>query len=98
MECIPSEFLKKRPDPSILTRYRQLSRALRTPVDPLWVEHVFDKVTALVEEGDAAGLAAVVMELGATRGVLSNGARLAHAALEEVPDEPAAGYTARPGS
>jgi FlaA1/EpsC-like NDP-sugar epimerase len=80
------------------TPAQKIMRALRPTADPIWVEHVFDKVTALVEEGDAAGLAAVVLELGATRGALSNGSRWAHAALEEVPDEPAAGYTARPGS
>ena len=73
-------------------------RALRPSADPVWVEHVFDKVRALVDEGDAAGLAAIVLELGATRGALTNGSRWAHAALEEVPDEPAAGYPARPGS
>jgi len=85
----------ERPEP---TPAQKIMRALRTPVDPAWVEHVFDKVAALVEEGDAAGLAAIVMELGATRGALSDGSGLAHVALEEAPDEPRAGYTARPGS
>jgi FlaA1/EpsC-like NDP-sugar epimerase len=80
------------------TPAQKIMRALRPSADPAWVEHVFDRVSALVEEGDAAGLATIVMELGATRGALSNGSRWAHAALEEVPDEPAAGYTARPGS
>jgi FlaA1/EpsC-like NDP-sugar epimerase len=80
------------------TPAQKIMRALRPAADPVWVEHVFDKVAALVEEGDAAGLAAVVLELGATRGARSDGSRWAHAALEEVPDEPAAGYTARPGS
>jgi FlaA1/EpsC-like NDP-sugar epimerase len=80
------------------TPAQKIMRALRAPVDPSWVEHVFDRVAELVEDGDAAGLATVVTELGATRGALSDGSGWAHAALDEVPDEPAAGYTARPGS
>jgi FlaA1/EpsC-like NDP-sugar epimerase len=89
----------ERPEP---TPAQKIMRAGRTQVDPAWVEHVFDKVGLLVAEGDAAGLATVVMELGAARSSLaeahSDGARWARVGAEELPDEPAAGYTARPGS
>jgi FlaA1/EpsC-like NDP-sugar epimerase len=80
------------------TPAQKIMRARRTPVDPAWVEHVFDRVAALVEEDDAAGLASVVLALGASRNAAAGGSRFAHASLDELPDEPAAGYTARPGS
>jgi FlaA1/EpsC-like NDP-sugar epimerase len=89
----------ERPEP---TPAQKIMRARRTAVDPTWVEHVFDKVALLVAEGDAAGLATLVLELGATRGSLAeartNGARWARVGAEELPDEPAAGYSGRPGS
>jgi FlaA1/EpsC-like NDP-sugar epimerase len=85
----------EQPEP---TPAQKIMRAVRTPVDPAWVEHSFDKVALLVETGDAAGLAALVMELGVARSAVSNGSRWARVAAEVVPDEPAAGYTARPGS
>jgi FlaA1/EpsC-like NDP-sugar epimerase len=85
----------ERPEP---TPAQKIMRATRAPVDPAWVEHVFDKVEALVADGDAAGLAALVLDLGAARGGVVNAPRLAGAVSEVVPDEPTAGYTARPGS
>jgi FlaA1/EpsC-like NDP-sugar epimerase len=45
----------------------KILRAARPPVDPTWVEYVFDKVGLLVAEGDAAGLAAAVGELAGGR-------------------------------
>jgi FlaA1/EpsC-like NDP-sugar epimerase len=80
------------------TPAQKIMRAVRTPVDPSWVEHVFDKVELLVADGDAAGLAALVVELGAARGGVANRPRMAGAMSEVVPDKPTAGYTARPGS
>jgi FlaA1/EpsC-like NDP-sugar epimerase len=85
----------EKPEP---TPAQKIMRAVRTPVDPAWVEHSFDTVGTLVEAGDAAGLAALVVELGAARSALSDGARWARVAADVVPDEPAAGYTTRPGS
>jgi FlaA1/EpsC-like NDP-sugar epimerase len=85
----------ERPEP---TPAQKIMRAVRTPVDPVWVEHVFDKVEMLVADGDAAGLAALVVELGAARAAAANAPRLAGAVSEVVPDKPTAGYTARPGS
>jgi FlaA1/EpsC-like NDP-sugar epimerase len=54
----------ERPQP---TPAQKIMRAVRTPVDPAWVEYVFDKVSLLVAEGDAAGLAAAVAELAVAR-------------------------------
>jgi FlaA1/EpsC-like NDP-sugar epimerase len=85
----------EQPEP---TPAQKIMRAVRMPVDPAWVEHVFDKVTLLVAEGDAAGLAAIVGELGATRSALTSDSRWARVGSDVVPDEPTAGYTARPGS
>ncbi len=85
----------ERPEP---TPAQKIMRAIRAPVDPAWVEHVFDRIALLVASGDAAGLAAIVGELAATRGALTSGSRWARVGAEDIPDEPAAGYTARPGS
>jgi FlaA1/EpsC-like NDP-sugar epimerase len=85
----------ERPEP---TPAQKVMRATRAPVDPAWVEHVFDKIALLVADGDAAGLARIVGELSITRGALTNGSRWARVGADEIPDEPAAGYTARPGS
>jgi FlaA1/EpsC-like NDP-sugar epimerase len=54
----------ERPQP---TPAQKIMRAVRPPVDPAWVEYVFDKVSLLVAEGDAAGLAAAVAELADAR-------------------------------
>jgi FlaA1/EpsC-like NDP-sugar epimerase len=80
------------------TPAQKILRAVRTPVDPAWVEQVFDQISLLVDDGDAAGLAAVVVELGTTRSVLTSDSRWAGVGSDGVPDEPTAGYTARPGS
>jgi FlaA1/EpsC-like NDP-sugar epimerase len=84
------------------TPAQKIMRAVRAPVDPAWVEHVFDKVGLLVADGDPAGLAAAVGELGAARASLaearSNGRRAAAVGADELTIEPAAEYPARPGS
>jgi FlaA1/EpsC-like NDP-sugar epimerase len=49
------------------TPAQKIMRAGRPPVDPSWVEYVFDKIALLVAEGDAAGLAAAVGELAGGR-------------------------------
>jgi FlaA1/EpsC-like NDP-sugar epimerase len=49
------------------TPAQKIMRAARPSVDPAWVEYVFDKVSLLVAEGDAAGLAAAVAELAHAR-------------------------------
>jgi FlaA1/EpsC-like NDP-sugar epimerase len=85
----------ERPEP---TPAQKIMRAVRSPVDQAWVEHVFDKVELLVADGDAAGLATLVLELGAARGGVPNGSRWERVGSEVVPDEPTAGYIARPGS
>jgi FlaA1/EpsC-like NDP-sugar epimerase len=89
----------ERPEP---TPAQKIMRAVRAPVDPEWVEHVFYKVGQLVEDGDAAGLAAAVGELAAARSALAgaraNGSRWARVVPDEVPDEPAAGYPGRTAS
>src|SRR3954447_4974142 len=54
----------ERPEP---TPAQKIRRAVRPPLDPAWVEYVFDKVGLLVAEGDAAGLAAAVAELAGAR-------------------------------
>jgi FlaA1/EpsC-like NDP-sugar epimerase len=54
----------ERPQP---TPAQKIMRAVRSPVDPAWVEYVFDKVSLLVAEGDVAGLAAAVAELSVAR-------------------------------
>ncbi|HEX6026583.1 MAG TPA: nucleoside-diphosphate sugar epimerase/dehydratase [Solirubrobacter sp.] len=54
----------ERPEP---TPAQKIMRAARPPVDPEWVEYVFDRIATLVAEGDAAGLAAAVAELAGGR-------------------------------
>ena len=72
------------------TPAQKIMRAARPAVDPEWVEYVFDRISLLVAEGDAAGLAAAVAELAGGRtavveasaespgppGLLDSGARL----------------------
>jgi FlaA1/EpsC-like NDP-sugar epimerase len=57
----------ERPQP---TPAQKIMRAMRPPVDPAWVEYVFDKIGLLVVEGDAAGLATAVGELASARTAL----------------------------
>ena len=54
----------ERPQP---TAAEKISLAEREPLDPDWVEEVFDHVNMLVLEDDAAGLAAQVVELSRAR-------------------------------
>jgi FlaA1/EpsC-like NDP-sugar epimerase len=49
------------------TSTQKLLRALRPPVDPDWVEDTFDRIEALVREGDARALAATVAALATVR-------------------------------
>ncbi|MFL5821047.1 MAG: polysaccharide biosynthesis protein [Solirubrobacteraceae bacterium] len=54
----------ERPQP---TAAEKILLAEREPLDPNWVEEIFDQVNVLVLEGDAAGLAAKVAELSTAR-------------------------------
>jgi FlaA1/EpsC-like NDP-sugar epimerase len=45
----------------------KILRADRAPIDPAWVEEIFDQISLLVLEGDAAALAAKVGELAMDR-------------------------------
>jgi FlaA1/EpsC-like NDP-sugar epimerase len=54
----------ERPQP---TPAEKIMRAEREPLDPAWVEEIFDQVNVLVLEDDAAGLAAKVGELASVR-------------------------------
>src|SRR3954453_6934051 len=49
------------------TPAQRILRADRTPLDPEWVEDIFDQVGLSVLEGDAAGLAAPVASLASAR-------------------------------
>jgi FlaA1/EpsC-like NDP-sugar epimerase len=49
------------------TPAKKIMRAARPAVDPEWVEYVFDRISLLVAEGDATGLAAAVAELAGGR-------------------------------
>jgi FlaA1/EpsC-like NDP-sugar epimerase len=55
----------ERPQP---TPAEKIMHAQREPLDPNVVETMFDEIALLVLEGDAAGLAAKVAEMGADRG------------------------------
>jgi FlaA1/EpsC-like NDP-sugar epimerase len=61
----------ERPAP---TPAQKIMRAERVPADPAWVEWVFESVSLLIEEGDAAGLAGTVAELASSRMALPEGA------------------------
>jgi FlaA1/EpsC-like NDP-sugar epimerase len=50
-----------------LTEAEKILLAEREPLDPEWVEEIFDQVNMLVLEGDAAALAAKVAELSGVR-------------------------------
>jgi FlaA1/EpsC-like NDP-sugar epimerase len=54
----------ERPEP---TAAQRIMRAARAPIDPAWVDYVFEKVSLLVAEGDAAGLASAVAEFANRR-------------------------------
>ena len=54
----------ERPQP---TAAEKILLAEREPLDPDWVEEIFDQINVLVLEGDAAGLAAKVAELSRVR-------------------------------
>jgi FlaA1/EpsC-like NDP-sugar epimerase len=54
----------ERPQP---TAAEKILLAAREPLDPDWVEEIFDQVNVLVLEDDAAGLAAKVSELSTIR-------------------------------
>ena len=54
----------ERPQP---TPAEKILRAEREPLDPDWVEQIFDEIDLLVLEGDAAGLAARSSELAELR-------------------------------
>jgi FlaA1/EpsC-like NDP-sugar epimerase len=61
-EQLFNDYERSEPTPA-----KKIMRAARPPVDPEWVEYVFDRISALVAEGDAAGLAAAVAELAGGR-------------------------------
>jgi FlaA1/EpsC-like NDP-sugar epimerase len=52
------------PQPTVAAK---ILRAERAPIDPAWVEEIFDQIGLLVLEGDAAALAAKVAELAMDR-------------------------------
>jgi FlaA1/EpsC-like NDP-sugar epimerase len=90
------------------TEAQKIMRAERTPIDPGWVEHAFDRVTLLVLEGDATGLAATVCELALARAEMAdaraaNGRRAqrfigASDLFDDPTEEHPAEFPARPGS
>jgi FlaA1/EpsC-like NDP-sugar epimerase len=60
---------EERPIP---TAAEKIVRAERPPLEPEWVEQTFAEINLLALEGDAAGLAARVSELGASAAARSN--------------------------
>jgi FlaA1/EpsC-like NDP-sugar epimerase len=77
------------------TGAQKIMRAVRAPVDPAWVEYVFEHVGTLVAEGDAAALATAVGELATARAASAD---LASVGAEDVQDEPTGGYDGRPAA
>jgi FlaA1/EpsC-like NDP-sugar epimerase len=65
----------ERPEP---TGAGKILRAARAPAEPTWVEHAFDRISLLVLEGDAAGLAAAVSELALARAALASAGEDGH--------------------
>jgi FlaA1/EpsC-like NDP-sugar epimerase len=61
-EQLFNDYERSEPTPA-----KKIMRAARPAVDPEWVEYVFDRISLLVAEGDAAGLAAAVAELAGGR-------------------------------
>ncbi|HWM08773.1 MAG TPA: polysaccharide biosynthesis protein, partial [Solirubrobacteraceae bacterium] len=70
------------------TQAAKILRAARPAIDPAWVREIFDEISLLVLEGDAATLAAKVAELAALRA--------AAAAVPEPLEEPAVAPSAAP--
>jgi FlaA1/EpsC-like NDP-sugar epimerase len=75
----------ERPEP---TPAAKILRAARPAIEPRWVEDIFDEISLLVLEGDAARLAAKVAELAALRASVAAESAAAEAAVEEAGDEP----------
>jgi FlaA1/EpsC-like NDP-sugar epimerase len=53
------------------TPAQKILRAMRPAADPDWVEETFERIEALVRDGDVRALAATVSELSSTRAALS---------------------------
>jgi FlaA1/EpsC-like NDP-sugar epimerase len=70
----------ERPQP---TPVQKILRAEREPLDPGWVERIFQDVNLLVLEGDAAALAEQVSRLANVRGVPATGSPAATASDAE---------------
>jgi len=68
----------------------KILRAARPAIDPVWVEEIFDEVSLLVLEGDAARLAAKVAELATLRATA--------AAVAEAEETSAGGPSATAGA
>jgi FlaA1/EpsC-like NDP-sugar epimerase len=64
----------------------KILRAARPAVDPAWVGEIFDEISLLVLEGDAATLAARVAELAVERAAAATAAEPAEEPLEDVPE------------
>jgi FlaA1/EpsC-like NDP-sugar epimerase len=60
----------------------KILRAARPAIDPAWVQEIFDEISLLVLEGDAATLAARVAELAALRAAAATAAEVVE---ESVP-------------
>jgi FlaA1/EpsC-like NDP-sugar epimerase len=75
----------ERPEP---TPAAKILRAARPAIEPRWVEDIFDEISLLVLEGDAARLAAKVAELAALRASVAAESAAAEAAVEEPGEEP----------
>jgi FlaA1/EpsC-like NDP-sugar epimerase len=60
----------ERPQP---TPAEKIVSAVRSPLDPAWVESAFARIEELVYTGDAAGLAGAVAELSAERALAVSG-------------------------
>jgi FlaA1/EpsC-like NDP-sugar epimerase len=95
----------ERPAP---TAAQKILRAERSAVDPVWVEHAFDRIGLLVLESDATGLAAEVAQLAAARAAMAeartgNGRPAerfigASDLFDDPADERPAEFPARPGT
>ncbi len=72
----PYERLEETPAAKIL-------RAARPAIDPAWVGEIFDEISLLVLEGDAATLAAKVAELGTLRAAVASAAAAPMQAVDE---------------
>jgi FlaA1/EpsC-like NDP-sugar epimerase len=57
----------------------KILRAARPAIDPAWVQEIFDEISLLVLEGDAATLAAKVAQLAALRAAAATAAEAADA-------------------